>query len=57
MEDKKLDRFGSVIDTGKVLMGLSLKTELIVFKPDSNAYTEIARYNVADTPTLAHPVI
>ena len=39
----KLDRFGSVIDAGSVLMGLSPKSELIVFKPESRAYTELAR--------------
>ncbi len=57
VDDKRLDRFGSVIDTGEVLMGLSLKTELIVFKPGTKEYSELARYKVADTPTRAHPVI
>ena len=53
----KLDRFGSVVDAGSVLLGLSAKSELIVFEPDRKAYTELAKYKVAETPTLAHPVI
>ena len=53
----KMDRFGSVIETGEVLMGLSLNSELVVFKPDNKAYSELARYKVAETPTLAHPVV
>jgi len=55
--DAKLDRFGSIVDTGKVLMGLSPNSELIVFEPDSKTFTEVARYKVSETPTLAHPVI
>jgi outer membrane protein assembly factor BamB len=57
VDNKKLDRFGSVVDTGTALMGLSPDSELIVFAPDSKAYTELARYKVSETPTLAHPVI
>lgn len=52
----KLDRFGSVLDAGSVLLGLSANSELIAYKPDGKAYAELARYKVAETPTLAHPV-
>ncbi|MFC1495435.1 PQQ-binding-like beta-propeller repeat protein [Thermodesulfobacteriota bacterium] len=53
----KLDRFGSVVNAGSVLLGLSPNSELVVFKPDNNAYTELARFKVAETPTQAHPVV
>ena len=57
IDTTKLDRFGSIIDTGSVLLELSPKSELIVFEPSSKAFTELTRYKVAETPTLAHPVV
>jgi len=57
VDTTRLDRFGSVIDAGSVLLGLSANSELIVFKPDGKAYAELARFKVAETPTLAHPVV
>lgn len=53
----KLDRFGSILDAGSVFLGLSPNSELIAFKPSSKAYAELARIKVAETPTLAHPVV
>jgi hypothetical protein len=32
-------------------------SELIAFKPNGKAYSEIKRYKVAETVTNAHPVI
>ena len=57
VDKTKLDRFGSVLDAGSVLLGLSPKSELIVFQPSSKKYTELARIKVADTPTYADPVV
>ncbi len=57
VDTAKLDRFGSLLDAGSVLLGLSPKSELIVFQPNSKAYTELAKIKVADTPTYAHPVV
>ncbi len=57
VDTKRLDRFGSIIDAGSVLMTLSAGSELIVFNPDSKTYTELARYKVAETPVMAHPVV
>lgn len=53
----KLERFGSILDAGSVLLGLSPKSELIVFQPNNKAYTELAKIKVAETPTYAHPVV
>lgn len=49
--------FGAIVDAGSWLAVLANDSELIVFKPDGGAYSEIARYKVAETPTYAHPVI
>jgi outer membrane protein assembly factor BamB len=49
--------FGSVVDAGSCLVVLSNDSELIFFKPDGNAYSEIKRYKVSETPIYAHPVI
>ncbi len=49
--------FGSLLDAGSVILALSSKSELIVFKPSDKEYAEIAHVKVADTPTYAHPVI
>ena len=49
--------FGSVIDAGKVLIGLSSTSNLVVFEPVTDKYSEIALIKVSDTPTYAHPII
>ena len=57
VDTAKIDRFGSLLDAGSVLLGLSPKSELIVFQPSNKAYTELAKIKVADTPIYAHPVV
>lgn len=49
--------YGSIVDAGSVLFALTPTAELVVYQPDSNAYKEVARYKVAETPTYAYPVI
>ena len=49
--------FASIVDAGSVILALPSNSELIVFKPSAEAYTELARIKVADTATYAHPVI
>lgn len=49
--------FAAVVNAGSCLMALPSSSELIVFKPDEDKFTEIARYKVAETPIYAHPVI
>lgn len=49
--------FGSVVDAGSVLLALTPASELVVFKPDQEAYAELARMKVAPSPTHAYPVV
>ncbi len=49
--------FGAIVGAGSCLVVLANDSELIVFKPDDNEYSEITRYKVADTVTYAHPII
>lgn len=49
--------FGSVVDAGTVLLGLTPKSQLIVLEPSDKEYKELASIKVADTPVYAHPVV
>jgi outer membrane protein assembly factor BamB len=49
--------FAAVVNAGTAILTLPSSAEMIVFKPDSKEYSEIAHYKVSDTPTYAHPVI
>jgi outer membrane protein assembly factor BamB len=49
--------YGSIVNAGQVLMALTPASELVVFKPDGKAYTELARVKVAQSQTYAYPVV
>jgi outer membrane protein assembly factor BamB len=49
--------FATLVDCGSVLIGFPATGNLIVLKPDPVAYTEIAKYKVADTQVYTFPVI
>ena len=49
--------FGAIVGAGSCLIALANDSNLIVYKPDGNAYSEMKRYKVAETETYAHPVI
>jgi outer membrane protein assembly factor BamB len=49
--------FGSIVDAGPVLIGLTSKSQLVVIQPSDKEYTELASIKVADTPTYAYPVV
>ncbi len=49
--------FGAIVDAGSCLMVLANDSELLVFKPSSKQYEEVARFKVAETETYAYPVI
>jgi outer membrane protein assembly factor BamB len=49
--------FATILDCGQVIIGFPSTGNLIVFKPDPKAYSEIAKYKVAETPVYAFPVI
>jgi outer membrane protein assembly factor BamB len=48
--------YGSIVDLGPALMGLTPAGELVVYQPDGNAFAELARYKVAERGTYAYPV-
>ncbi len=49
--------FAAIVDVGSCLMALPSDSELIVFKPSDDGYSELAKIKVAEAPTYAHPVI
>jgi outer membrane protein assembly factor BamB len=48
---------GAFLDAGSVILALTADTDLVVFKPSREAYQELARYKVANTPTYAYPIL
>ncbi len=55
--DTKHDRFGTVLDAGSVLMAITPRSPLIVFRGNNFRYEEVAKYKVADTPVYAQPAV
>ncbi len=49
--------FATISDCGSVLIGFPQTGNIIVFKPDPKAYTEVAKYKVSETPVYSFPVI
>jgi outer membrane protein assembly factor BamB len=49
--------FATLVDCGSVLIGLPGTGNLIVFRPDAKAYSELAKYKVAETQVYAYPII
>jgi outer membrane protein assembly factor BamB len=49
--------YGSVVDAGSVMLALTPASELIAFAPSREAYHELARIKVAESPTHAYPVV
>jgi outer membrane protein assembly factor BamB len=48
--------YGSIVDAGSVLLAMTPKSELIVFKPTPQEYTELARIKLSEAQTFAHLV-
>ncbi|MCX6333619.1 MAG: PQQ-like beta-propeller repeat protein [Bacteroidia bacterium] len=49
--------FATIVDCGQVIIGFSQTGNLVVFKPDPSAYSEVAKYKVSLTPVYTYPVI
>jgi outer membrane protein assembly factor BamB len=49
--------FSTLVDCGTLLTGLTSTGNLIVFKPEPNAYSEVAKVKVAETTVYAFPII
>jgi outer membrane protein assembly factor BamB len=56
LNETSLNRFASILDLGKTLISLSANGTLIVFEPNGNNYTELAKYKIAETEVYAHPL-
>lgn len=59
LDSTQIDRSGftSMVDVGTALIALPSGTGLIVIKPSTEKYEELARIKVSDTPIYAHPII
>jgi outer membrane protein assembly factor BamB len=53
----KRSGYGSVVDLGPVLMGLTQTGKLVVFEPNGKEFKEVANYEVAKSDTYAYPVV
>lgn len=49
--------FGALMNCGSVIMSLPGNSNLIVFKPDEKAYTELMKIKVSDKPVFSTPVV
>jgi len=49
--------FGSIVDAGSVLFGLTPAGELVVFEPSDKEFKQLASYKVAAGASYAYPVI
>ncbi|MFC2161854.1 PQQ-binding-like beta-propeller repeat protein [Acidobacteriota bacterium] len=59
LDSTPIDRSGftSLVDVGTVFLALPSGTGLIVIKPSTEKYTELARIKVSESPIYAHPVV
>lgn len=57
-DETQLDRggFGQIVSLGSAIALLPASGELVLFAPTGDAYTELAKIKVSETPTYAHPV-
>lgn len=57
-DDTQLDRggFGQIVSLGSAIALLPASGEMVLFAPSGDAYTELAKLKVSETPTFAHPV-
>jgi outer membrane protein assembly factor BamB len=51
------ESYMGMVDAGSVIFGLPNDSTLSVFEPSATAYTELAKYKVADTATYAFPIV
>jgi outer membrane protein assembly factor BamB len=56
-DSERFDRFGSILDGGSVMLGLSIDGNLVVFRPSAEGFARIASVKVADSQTYAHPIV
>jgi hypothetical protein len=49
--------FGEIVDAGSLLIALPQTSNLVIYKPDEKAYTEVAVIKAAATPTYSYPIL
>jgi outer membrane protein assembly factor BamB len=49
--------YGSIVDTGSVLLSLTPASQLIVYEPSGKEFKELASYKVSSSETYAYPII
>lgn len=57
VDTKMQNDFGEIVDAGSLLVALPQTSNLVIFKPDEKAYTEVAIIKVSETPIYAFPVL
>jgi len=57
IDTKIQNDFGEIVDTGTLLFALPQTSNLVIYKPDSKVYNEVAVIKVADTPTYTYPIL
>lgn len=49
--------FGSIVDAGSVLIAVSSISDLVAFKPDGKAFSQLASVKVSDNSVYAYPIL
>jgi len=57
IDTKMQNDFGEIVDAGSLLIALPQTSNLVIYKPDDKAYTEVAVIKVAETPTYTYPIL
>jgi outer membrane protein assembly factor BamB len=49
--------YGTIVDTGSVLLSLTPSAQLVVYEPNAKEYKELVTYKVSSTETYAYPIV
>jgi hypothetical protein len=49
--------YGSIVNTGSVLLALTPSAQLIVFEATDKEFKQIASYKVSESQTHAYPIV
>jgi outer membrane protein assembly factor BamB len=49
--------YGSIVDTGSVLLSLTPSAQLVVYEPSDKEFKEVASYKVSSSETYAYPIV
>jgi len=57
IDDAVNSDFATIVECGQVIIGFPQTGYLLVMKPDSKAYNEVAKYKVAETAVYSFPIV